>query len=332
MRYLILSDIHANREALSAVLARVKLKRWDKAVFLGDLVGYGAHPNQTVEMVRALKPLVAIRGNHDKVCSGVEDGEMFNRVALQAAQWTRSRLTPPNLRWLYQLPEGPAIVDDTFAIAHGTPIDEDAYIFGEIEALNDGVREVNRDSLNSLLAEAGHLSKIVNDLHELSLADTGALAIKKAPVNPAVILKETLGHFRQGFAENQITIENNLKNQPPITVIGDADRLQQLFSNLLENTLRYADAPGILKIGQECTANRLILFFEDSGPGVPEDALDRLFDRLYRVDRSRSRTKGGSGLGLSICRSIVSALGGEIRAINGDSGGLRIEVELPLTG
>jgi predicted phosphodiesterase len=68
MRYLILSDIHANREALSAVLAHVRRKRWDRAVFLGDLVGYGANPNQTVEMLRRLKPLVAIRGNHDKVC------------------------------------------------------------------------------------------------------------------------------------------------------------------------------------------------------------------------------------------------------------------------
>lgn len=136
MRYLILSDIHANREALSAVLARVRRKRWDKTVFLGDLVGYGANPNQTVDMVRKLKPLQAIRGNHDKVCSGIEDGEMFNRVALQAAQWTRQRLTSSNLKWLYGLPEGPAVVDGAFAIAHGTPIDEDAYIFGEIEALN----------------------------------------------------------------------------------------------------------------------------------------------------------------------------------------------------
>jgi len=127
-------------------------------------------------------------------------------------------------------------------------------------------------------------------------------------------------------------IENNLENQPPITIIGDAGRLQQLFSNLVENTLRYADAPGILKIGQECTANRWIFFFEDSGPGVPEGALDRLFDRLYRVDRSRSRALGGSGLGLSICKSIVNALGGEIRASNGYLGGLRIEVELPYTG
>jgi len=202
---------------------------------------------------------------------------------------------------------------------------------GEIEALRDGVRPVNPDTLDSLYSEARHLSEIVNDLHELSLADAGELSIKNVPIDPAVVLKETLGRFRQSLAEKQIKIENSLENQLPVTIIGDADRLRQLFSNLVENTLRYADAPGILKIGQVRTPNRLILFFEDSGPGVPEGELDRLFDRLYRVDRSRSRARGGSGLGLSICKSIVNALGGEIRASNGNSGGLRIEVELPST-
>jgi two-component system sensor histidine kinase BaeS len=201
---------------------------------------------------------------------------------------------------------------------------------GEIEALQDGIREVNRDSLDSLFSEAKHLNKIVTDLHELSLADTAALSIQKVPVDAVAVLNETLGHFKQGFAENQIAIENSLENQPPTSVIGDADRLQQLFSNLLENTLRYADAPGTLKIGQERTENRWVLFFEDSGPGVPAEALDRLFDRLYRLDRPRSRTMGGSGLGLSICKSIAKALGGEIRALNANSGGLRIEVELLL--
>jgi diadenosine tetraphosphatase ApaH/serine/threonine PP2A family protein phosphatase len=135
LRYLILSDIHANREALTAVLAFVKRKRWDRVVVLGDVVGYGAEPNFAIDTVRRLRPQ-AIRGNHDKVCSGVENGEMFNRVALHAALWTRRRLSPANLRWLRALPEGPAVVDGLFAIAHGTPIDEDAYIFGEIEALN----------------------------------------------------------------------------------------------------------------------------------------------------------------------------------------------------
>jgi two-component system sensor histidine kinase BaeS len=202
---------------------------------------------------------------------------------------------------------------------------------GEIEALKDGVREINRDALDSLYSEARHLSKIVNDLHELSLADAGVLSINKVPVDPVAVLNETLGHFKQSFAENQIGIENNLENQSSVSIIGDADRLKQLFSNLMENTLRYADAPGTLKIGQGRAENRLILFFEDSGPGVPEEALDHLFDRLYRLDRSRSRTReGGSGLGLSICKSIAKALGGEIRAVNAHSSGLRIEIELPL--
>jgi predicted phosphodiesterase len=136
MKYLILSDIHSNKEAMSAVLSFVRRKPWDKAVFLGDLVGYGANPNQAVDMLRSLRPLAAIRGNHDKVCSGIEDGELFNRMALEAALWTRRKLTRSNIQWLKRLPQGPLVVDDTFTISHGTPIDEDAYIFGEIEALN----------------------------------------------------------------------------------------------------------------------------------------------------------------------------------------------------
>lgn len=136
MKYLILSDIHSNKEALSAVLSFVRRKPWDKAVFLGDLVGYGANPNQAVDMLRKLRPLAAIRGNHDKVCSGIEDGELFNRMALEAALWTRKKLTRSNIQWLKELPQGPMVVDNTFTISHGTPIDEDAYIFGEIEALN----------------------------------------------------------------------------------------------------------------------------------------------------------------------------------------------------
>jgi two-component system sensor histidine kinase BaeS len=215
-------------------------------------------------------------------------------------------------------------------IAHElrTPL---SILSGEVEALQDGVREVSPDALESLRSEARHLSKIVNDLHELSLADAGVLSIKKEPLDPVPVLNETLRHFRTRLEENQITVENSVKNDPSITVMGDADRLQQLFSNVLENTLRYADSPGTLKIRQDRTANRLAFIFEDSGPGVPEETLARLFDRLYRVDQSRSRTQGGSGLGLSICKSIVNALGGEIRAARAASGGLRIEIELPIS-
>jgi predicted phosphodiesterase len=136
MRYLILSDIHSNQEALKTVLSFVRRKPWDKVVILGDVVGYGADPNQTVDMLRALKPMSIVRGNHDKVCSGLENGELFNRIALEAAMWTRRKLTRANMQWLRKLPQGPLEVDGRFAICHGTPIDEDAYIFGELEALN----------------------------------------------------------------------------------------------------------------------------------------------------------------------------------------------------
>ena len=136
MKYLILSDIHANQEAMTAVQSFVRRKPWDKTVLLGDIVGYCANPNQAVDMVRNMRPVVGVRGNHDKVATGIEQGELFNRMALEAAMWTRRKLTRANLRWLHDLPEGPAVVDGAFAISHGTPIDEDAYIFGEIEALN----------------------------------------------------------------------------------------------------------------------------------------------------------------------------------------------------
>ena len=136
MRYLILSDIHANMEALASVLRHVRRKRFDRTVLLGDVVGYGADPNRTIERVRSLGRKVIIRGNHDKVCSGLESGEMFNRIALESARWTHRQLLSRHRTWLASLPEGPIHVDETFSISHGTPLDEDAYIFGEIEALN----------------------------------------------------------------------------------------------------------------------------------------------------------------------------------------------------
>jgi predicted phosphodiesterase len=136
MRYLVLSDIHSNREALTAVLRFVRRKRFDRTIVLGDLVGYGADPNPIIDMVRSLKRAVIIRGNHDKVCSGLESGEMFNRIALVSAKWTQKKLVPHHRKWLAGLPRGPVDVDETFSISHGTPLDEDAYIFGEIEALN----------------------------------------------------------------------------------------------------------------------------------------------------------------------------------------------------
>jgi predicted phosphodiesterase len=134
MKYLVLSDIHGNLEALDASVAAAQ-RQYDAVLVLGDLVGYGADPNAVVDLVRSLEPVAIIRGNHDKVASGVEDAEGFNTVARNAVTWTYETLTPDNRSYLQDLPLGPHVVDELVEICHGSPFDEDAYIFDELDAL-----------------------------------------------------------------------------------------------------------------------------------------------------------------------------------------------------
>jgi predicted phosphodiesterase len=135
MRYLVLTDIHANLEALDTVLADATSRGFDQALVLGDLVGYGPDPNLVIERVIGLNPVAMIRGNHDKVACGLEQPDGFNAVARRAALWTFDVLTPANRTWLAALPKGPVIVDDVVQICHGSPVDEDAYLFDELDAV-----------------------------------------------------------------------------------------------------------------------------------------------------------------------------------------------------
>jgi predicted phosphodiesterase len=134
MRYLVITDIHANLEALEACLEDAAQRAYDKALVLGDLIGYGADPNAVIERIRELAPLATVRGNHDKVVFGLEMAEGFNAVARAAAQWMLQVLTPENREWAAALPAGPTVVDALVQICHGSPYDEDAYIFDEHDA------------------------------------------------------------------------------------------------------------------------------------------------------------------------------------------------------
>jgi len=135
MRYLVISDIHANLEAYETVMAYATTLGYDRVLVLGDLVGYGADPNAVVDRVRALGAHAVIRGNHDKVGSGIESPDGFNAVARNAIRWTYEHLSPDNREWLARLPVGPLAVDDLIEICHGTPFDEDAYVFDDLDAL-----------------------------------------------------------------------------------------------------------------------------------------------------------------------------------------------------
>jgi diadenosine tetraphosphatase ApaH/serine/threonine PP2A family protein phosphatase len=132
VRYLILSDIHANIDALEAVLTAAPA--WDRVLVLGDLVGYGAAPNAVIDRVLGLSPSAVIRGNHDKAACGLDDGSNFNQVARFAAAWTHQQLTSENREYLRELPQGPTQIDEMLEICHGAPFDEDHYIFDGSDA------------------------------------------------------------------------------------------------------------------------------------------------------------------------------------------------------
>ncbi len=137
MKYLILSDIHGNLEALQSVLNELKSEdiEFDECITLGDLVGYGANPNEVIDKIKELKPKAAIRGNHDRAASGLEDAYDFNRAAQKAILWTRSQLSSESRDYLVKLRQGPVEVGELFDIVHGAPWDEDYYIFDWQEAL-----------------------------------------------------------------------------------------------------------------------------------------------------------------------------------------------------
>lgn len=131
MRYLILSDIHGNLEALEAVLDNARGK-YDQVVCCGDLIGYGADPNAVAEWVRDNAAAV-VRGNHDKASVGLDDLEWFNPVAREAAVWTQRELTPGNADYIRNLPKGPLTLDG-FQVVHGSPLDEDEYLVSVADA------------------------------------------------------------------------------------------------------------------------------------------------------------------------------------------------------
>src|SRR5262249_23505875 len=135
MRYFVLTDIHANLEALDVCIADAAARGYDRALVLGDLVGYGADPNAVIDRIQAIEPLALVRGNHNKLWRGREQADGFKAGARNAALWTFEALTRKHRAWLAALPAGPQDVDDLVEICHGAPFDEDAYIVDELDAL-----------------------------------------------------------------------------------------------------------------------------------------------------------------------------------------------------
>ncbi len=209
-------------------------------------------------------------------------------------------------------------------------------IRGEIEALIDGVRKADQTALESLHGEVLRLTKLVDDLHQLALADTGDLHFEMHALELQPMLLPLLERTRARAAAAGLALRWDLPRQP-VTVRGDARRLQQVVVNLLENSIRYTDRGGEIALalrvrpdGRNGRDAQAEITVDDSAPGVPAGAHARLFERLYRVDQARTRERGGSGLGLAICKALVEAHGGAIVALPSELGGVRIRITLPL--
>ncbi|MCA2979078.1 MAG: HAMP domain-containing protein [Myxococcaceae bacterium] len=200
---------------------------------------------------------------------------------------------------------------------------------GELEALLDGVRPLDRAALESLSTEVARLQRLAEDLGELARSDRGELSLSLASLSPLEVPGEVVAHFRPRFAASSLTLDVT-PTEGPWRVKADRVRLGQVFTNLLENSLRYTDAGGRLEVSTRGDGGRLVMRFDDTAPGLPPEALPRLFERFFRAEPSRSRARGGAGLGLAISQRLTEAHGGTLRALPSPIGGLPVELTLPL--
>lgn len=204
-----------------------------------------------------------------------------------------------------------------------------AVLRGELEAMEDGVRQPSPEALAALKAEVLMLAQLVDDLHELALADIGALSYRKTDLDLVPLLEHELHLAQRVGAERGIGVA--IERPPtPLALHADGSRLRQLLHNLIGNALRHTRAPGQVQVRLAAEGDDAVLDVMDSPPGVADEVLGRLFDRFFRAEGSRGRAGGGSGLGLAICKRIVQAHGGTIEARHSPLGGVWMQVRLPL--
>jgi len=206
-----------------------------------------------------------------------------------------------------------------------TPV---AILSGELEAVLDGIRPLNQQAVESLNHEVIRLKSLIDDLYQLSLSDIGGLRYEFNSVDMTELIETVVAQHKSRVSDAGITLEFDLSRD--VKINADASRLEQLLTNLLNNSIAYTDAPGKLLIKLEQQNDDAIITFSDSAPGVDIDQLEEIFEPLYREDSSRNRRKAGAGLGLTISQNIVQGHQGSIDVNASELGGLEFSVTLPI--
>lgn len=198
-----------------------------------------------------------------------------------------------------------------------------------MEGLMDGVVEPSGETWALLHGETERMRRLVDDLQQLSRAEAGQLVLDIAPVSPGEAVRLATEGMLPLFTEKGVEIETDDRGAPPVRA--DAGRLVQVLTNLLGNALRYTPEGGRVTVTAGLRDERVLFTVEDTGAGIASEHLPHVFERFYRVEKSRSREGGGSGLGLAISRALVEAMGGNIRAESPSPGkGARFSFSLPL--
>lgn len=197
----------------------------------------------------------------------------------------------------------------------------------QANAMLDGVRPLDIEQVNKLSNSLDHLTKLVDDLFQLSLADVQALSCSKDCIDFSILVNEAIASKESEFSTKNLSVLANVPDRMQAT--GDATRLRQIIDNLLENCFRYTNTNGQIKVDLRSLEHYTELTVSDNGPGVSASNLESLFDRFFREDASRSRTTGGAGLGLALVKTWAEVQGGNASAFLSPEGGLGIRVSVP---
>jgi len=216
----------------------------------------------------------------------------------------------------------------TADVAHElrTPL---SVIKGDLEALVDGVYPANQETFQSLLEETQRLSRLIDELRELSLLEAGELRLEKTPTDLVRVARQLLQAFRPTAQTKGVTLQLQSTEQLP-TLVLDEDRMAQVLRNLLSNALRYTPPGGTVTLALGLEESRVHCTVSDTGPGIAQQALDNVFERFWRADEARAHFSGGAGLGLSICKALVEAHGGTMWAKSAEGEGSTFGFYLPV--
>lgn len=217
--------------------------------------------------------------------------------------------------------------DMTADIAHElrTPL---TVMRGNLEAMLDGVYPFDAEHLNPVLNQVNLLTRLVEDLRTLALAEAGQLPLEKRTTDLGALIQRTITSFEAQAATQQITLQTEIEPDLPVVEV-DPDRMQQTVGILISNALRYTPPQGTITIVAHSDRASVMIEVADTGSGIAPEDVPYVFDRFYRADKSRARESGGSGLGLAIAKSIVEAHGGSIAARSKTEHGTLLQISLP---